>query len=90
MPACRGSIIKYNLKCQQAEPARLGSAQISGKTPTEWTKSSNPKHLGEHSAQEVQTSFQGIHLDLCSFDLTMSLQLFQITANTWLFNHYLK
>lgn len=76
MAACRGSIIKYDLKCQQAEPTRLGSTQISGKIPTEWTKSSSSKHLGEHSALEVQTSFQGIHLDLGSLDLTMSRAAF--------------
>lgn len=71
MPACRGSIIKYDLKCQQVEPARLGSTRISGEIPTEWSKISSPKHLGEQRALEVQTGFQGIHLDLYNLDPTM-------------------
>lgn len=90
VPACRGSIVKHNRKCQQAEPTRLGSTQISGKIPTECTKSSCLKRFDEHSTLEVLEGFQGIHLDLCSVDLTMLHAAFQITADTWLFNHYLK
>lgn len=71
MRACGGSIIKYDLICQQVEPARLGSTQISGKIPTEWSKSPGPKRPGEQSAPEVQTAFQEIHPDLCGLGLMM-------------------